>query len=204
MSPSSRKTSNRSECSPEAHMLFGGIDILAVHTVVNAAHGILVNLDEKRARPVLDEVYAKALDDVIEKLQLRAKVTQETADQTLPEFKSLVQRARRRPGNFLKHADRDPHQPPRCEKAKHFSLAARSVHSVHGIGAHANACHERLRAMASGGLPTRGRGQVENRHRLRARAGSCRTATNRTILATTKGIDVGRVPVRRLRRPSSL
>ncbi|SRR6266571_1027376 len=88
---------------------FSGEDQLAVHTIVAAAHGILVNLDEKRGKPIMNDVYAEALEKVIDKLQLK-KISNAEIAQNVPSFKAFIQGMRRKPGNFLKHADRDPHK----------------------------------------------------------------------------------------------
>ena len=88
-------------------MLFAGEDALAVHILVAAGHTILVDLDGRRDRPVLNDVYSTALEKVVEVLKL-PHAGKADLDQNLPAFKELVQRVRRKPANFLKHANRDP------------------------------------------------------------------------------------------------
>jgi uncharacterized protein YlaN (UPF0358 family) len=89
-------------------MLFSGEDMLAVHTVAAAAYGILTNLDDKRTEPTLNKLYAEVLADVGKRLDLpRRQVTKEIAALNVINFKTLIEQYRRKPSNFLKHANRD-------------------------------------------------------------------------------------------------
>ena len=84
-------------------VLFAEVDPLAVHTVVAAALGILVDLDKKRRkRSVLHDAYS----DVLKKLDEQFPNTTSMTD--VLALKNFLQNKRRKPANFLKHADRDP------------------------------------------------------------------------------------------------
>lgn len=85
-------------------ILFAGEDPLAVHTVVAAAHGVLVGLEKKhRQQSTVADAYSDALN------QLEKVFPDETLRQIFNgnDFKTWYQEIRRRPANFLKHADRD-------------------------------------------------------------------------------------------------
>ncbi|MBI3374243.1 MAG: hypothetical protein HY017_21170 [Betaproteobacteria bacterium] len=83
-------------------ILFAEEDPLAVHTVVAAAHTILIDLAHKSEKQTaLDDAYSHALK------QLHEYLPHKTIGLDLRKFKTLFQRVRRQPANFLKHADRD-------------------------------------------------------------------------------------------------
>ena len=89
-------------------MLFANEDGLAVHTLVAAAHTILVDLDARQSKSALSDAYSAALERLIQTLKL-PHPGEENVRRDVPALKDLIQRLRRKPANFLKHADRDSH-----------------------------------------------------------------------------------------------
>ncbi len=88
-------------------MTFSGEDPLAVHTVVAAGVGIVRDLAEHRGNLRDRQTYENALREIY-----RAKIgrdpTQEEVERDSPRLRKLLSSARKKPANFLKHADRDP------------------------------------------------------------------------------------------------
>ncbi|MHB1271914.1 MAG: hypothetical protein ACYCZD_03945 [Rhodanobacter sp.] len=81
-------------------ILFTGEDVLAVHTIVAAAHNVLTDLDNKSGKTSL-ALYADTLSK-LQKAYPGIPLPQEAA-----EFKAWLQRKNRSGANFLKHADKD-------------------------------------------------------------------------------------------------
>ena len=81
-------------------ILFAGEDVLAVHTIVAAAHNVLTDLDNKSGKTAL-ALYADALSD-LQKTYPGIPLPQEAA-----KFKAWLQCKNRLGANFLKHADKD-------------------------------------------------------------------------------------------------
>jgi hypothetical protein len=98
----------RRQLNAAVRMLFSGEDGLAVHTLVAAAHTILVDLDGHRSKSTLSDAYSTAFERLIHVLKV-PHPGEEQLKHDLPAFKELIQRLRRKPANFLKHADRDSH-----------------------------------------------------------------------------------------------
>ncbi len=89
--------------------LFEGEDLLAVHTVAAAAHGILCDVSKHRKRPLLDGIYEETLIDVYRKL-LKRTPTKDEIRRELPNMTGKLIQHQRHPANFLKHANRDPQE----------------------------------------------------------------------------------------------
>jgi len=111
-------------------ILFAEEDPLAVHTVVAAAHNILVDLANKNEKqPVLDDAYSYALK------QLHKHFPDKTLKWNLQEFKTWYRRVSRRPANFLKHADEDTAKTlnPATLKTDHLLLEACTIYMELGF-----------------------------------------------------------------------
>lgn len=107
-------------------ILFAEEDPLAVHTVVGAAHTILVDLANKSEKqPVLDEAYS----DVLKQLN------KHFPEWNLQEFKTWYRRMSRRPANFLKHADQDTAKTlnPATLETDHLLLEACTIYMELGF-----------------------------------------------------------------------
>jgi len=89
-------------------ILFSGEDILAVHTVVAAAHRIVLDLAEKRnlapytesIRTTIATLYRQQFGETIPNDKMQLWAAQFEGKYFRPYWN--------RPANFLKHADRDP------------------------------------------------------------------------------------------------
>ena len=91
-------------------MLFSFIDILAVHTVIAAAHGIVKDLAKKRGgsswEDPYDEALRMALTEFCQRDIGRIPSADELRDGVL-RFKKPFRKLLNEPANFLKHANRD-------------------------------------------------------------------------------------------------
>jgi len=111
-------------------ILFAEEDPLAVHTVVDAAHHILVDLANKNEKqPVLDDAYSDALK------QLHKHLPDKTLRWNLQEFKTWYRGESHRPANFLKHADRDAAKTlnPATLETDHLLLEACAIYMELGF-----------------------------------------------------------------------
>ena len=81
-------------------ILFTGEDVLAVHTIVSAAHNVLTDLDNKSGKTAL-ALYADTLSELQKKFP-GIPLPREAAN-----FKLWLQQKNRSGANFLKHADNE-------------------------------------------------------------------------------------------------
>lgn len=109
-------------------ILFTGEDMLAVHTIVSAAHNVLTDLDNKSGKTAL-ALYAGALSE-LQKKYPGIPLPRETAS-----FKSWLQKKNRSGANFLKHADNDPSKAldPSTLSTDHLLLEACGIYRNLGL-----------------------------------------------------------------------
>ena len=129
-----KTTAAQRQIDAAIRVLFSGEDALAIHTVVAAAHTILVDLDNQRTKPVLNGFYSTAFKKAIEAFRL-PQFDEPELDRNLPAFKELIQRVRRKPANFLKHANRDPEHAldESALKTEHLLLEACTLYAGLGL-----------------------------------------------------------------------
>ena len=81
-------------------ILFSGEDVLAIHTIVSAAHNVLTDIDNKGGKSLL-KLYADTLTE------LRQTHPGIPLPANAANVKFLLHQKNRSGANFLKHADRD-------------------------------------------------------------------------------------------------
>ena len=88
-------------------ILFSGEDILAVHTVVAAAHRIILDLAEKRDLAPYTESIGTTIATLYRQ-QFKEEIPQDKLQHWAAQFeRNYLRPYLNRPANFLKHADRD-------------------------------------------------------------------------------------------------
>lgn len=95
-----KQASAQRQLDAAVRILFSGEDVLAVHTVVSAAHNVLTDIDNKSGKTAL-ALYADSLSE-LQRKHPRIPLPPVAAD-----FKWWLQGKNRSGANFLKHADRD-------------------------------------------------------------------------------------------------
>ena len=101
-----KPTAAQRQIDAAIRMLFSVEDALAVHTVVAAAHRIVLDLMEKRGQ----DLYAEPLREGVVGLyqeQLGISPPDEIIQRILPEAGKFFRKHLNRPANFLKHANVD-------------------------------------------------------------------------------------------------
>jgi hypothetical protein len=88
-------------------ILFGGEDILAVHTVGAAARRVLQDLADKRDPHILNNILIAIQKDVLAKLTGKVP-SDDKLRRDITNFKRWFHRKQNEPANFLKHASSDP------------------------------------------------------------------------------------------------
>ena len=83
-------------------ILFAGEDILVVHTIADAVHSLLTELAKNRGISLPSD---ETLDDLH-----REHSPNNPRIPEIKQFKKEIYRKIRKPGNFLKHADRDANE----------------------------------------------------------------------------------------------
>ena len=130
-------------------ILFSGEDILAVHTVVAAAHRIVLDLAEKRnlapytesIRTTIATLYRQRFEEIIP----NHKLQHWTAQFEKKYFRPYLNR----PANFLKHADQDAGKVLDQDSIANRHTLAGLVRYVCGTRARVHARDESLLPMAS-------------------------------------------------------
>ena len=109
-------------------ILFAGEDVLAVHTIVAAAHNVLTDLDNKSGKTAL-ALYGDTLSD-LQKAYPGIPLPKDAA-----EFKTWSQRKNRLGANFLKHADKDSAKAldPSALSTDHLLLEACAIYGGLGL-----------------------------------------------------------------------
>ena len=105
-----KPTAAQRQIDAAIRILFSGEDVLAVHTVVAAAHRIVLDLREKRSGTRGQGPYVEFLREGVVTLyqeQLGMSPPDAIIQRVLPQFERLFRNHLNRPANFLKHADRD-------------------------------------------------------------------------------------------------
>lgn len=95
-----KQASAQRQLDAAIRILFSGEDVLAVHTVVSAAHNVLTDIDNKSGKTALT-LYADTLSE------LQRKHPGIPLPPAATDFKWWLQEKNRSGANFLKHADRD-------------------------------------------------------------------------------------------------
>lgn len=95
-----KQASAQRQLDAAIRILFSGEDVLAIHTIVSAAHNVLTDIDNKGGKTALN-LYADTLAD-LQKTYPGIPVPPETKN-----FKWWLQKRNRAGANFLKHADKD-------------------------------------------------------------------------------------------------
>ena len=109
-----KPTAAQRQIDAAIQMLFLGIDILAVHTVIAAAHAIAKDLTVKRNNVSTEDTFDDVLESSLIKFlteQCRRDIGRDPShdeiQNNLPRLKRLFMNQFNQPANFLKHADRD-------------------------------------------------------------------------------------------------
>ena len=105
-----KPTAAQRQIDAAIRMLFSGEDALAVHTVVAAAHRIVLDLTEKRSGTRGQSPYAESLRKTLTDLYRKRfgrSPSSALIQHVLPQLEQWFGNHLNRPANFLKHADRD-------------------------------------------------------------------------------------------------